>query len=306
MRIAILGAGGVGGYYAGILARSGHAVALLARGPNLDALLSRGLEVRTPEESFTVAVQATDDPKTFGVCDVAIVAVKTYSLAAIAPAARLLAEGGAAILPFLNGVEAADRLVESGVPANQVLGGLTQVSVVKVEPGVVERKSSFQKVAVGERMGKPSERVRRIVEAFQGAGAEARVSEDISADLWRKFAFIASMAAACGLARAPIGPVREAPFGKLLLERAVREVLAVARARGVPLADDEEAKILAFIDSVGGGMKPSFLLDLEAGGPTELEDLCGAVSRLGREAGVETPVHDTAAAALGVVRPRTP
>ena len=306
MRIAILGAGGVGGYYAGILARSGHAVALLARGPNLDALLSRGLEVRTPEGSFTVAVQATDDAKMFGACDVAIVAVKTYSLAEIAPAARLLAEGGAAILPFLNGVEAADRLVESGVPANQVLGGLTQVSVVKVEPGVVERKSSFQKVTVGERVGKPSERVRRIVEAFQGAGAEARVSEDISADLWRKFAFIASMAAACGLARAPIGLVRDAPYGKVLLARAVREVLAVARARGLRLAEDEESKILAFIDSLGGGMKPSFLLDLEAGGPTELDDLSGAVARLGREAGVETPVHDTAAAALGVVRPRTP
>jgi len=306
MRIAILGAGGVGGYYAGILARSGHAVALLARGPNLDALLSRGLEVRTPEESFTVAVQATDDPKTFGVCDVAIVAVKTYSLAEIAPAARILAEGGAAILPFLNGVEAADRLVESGVPAKQVLGGLTQVSVLKVGPGVVERKSSFQKVVVGERVGTPSERVRQIVEAFQGAGAEARVSEDISADLWRKFAFIASMAAACGLARAPIGPVRDAPYGKVLLARAVREVLAVARARGLRLAEDEESKILAFIDSLGGGMKPSFLLDLEAGGPTELDDLSGAVARLGREAGVETPVHDTAAAALGVVRPRTP
>src|ERR1035437_7037806 len=141
MRIAILGAGGVGGYYAGILARSGHAVALLARGAHLDALRARGLEVRTPEEKFTVAIQATNDPTALGVCDVAIVAVKTYSLAAIAPAARLLAEGGAAILPFLNGVEAADRLVESGVPANQVLGGLAQVSGGKVEPGGVERES---------------------------------------------------------------------------------------------------------------------------------------------------------------------
>jgi 2-dehydropantoate 2-reductase len=306
MRIAILGAGGVGGYYGGILARSGHAVALLARGLHLDALRARGLEVRTPDESFTVAVQASDEPRTFGVCDVAIVAVKTYSLAEIAPAARVLAEGGAAILPFLNGVEAADRLVESGVPANQVLGGLTQVSVAKVAPGVVERRSPFQKVAIGERAGKPSERVRLIVEAFQQAGAEARVSEDILADLWRKFAFIASMAAACGLARGPIGPVRDAPYGKLLLERAVREVLAVARARGLRLADDEESKILAFVDSLGGGMKPSFLLDLEAGGPNELDDLCGAVARLGREAGVETPVHDTATTALGVVRPRTP
>ena len=231
-------------------------------------------------------------------CDVAIVAVKTYSLAEIAPAARLLAASGAAILPFLNGVEAMDRLIESGVPESQVLGGLTQVSVLKVGPGVVERKSPFQKVAVGERTGEPSERVRRIVDAFQQAGAEARVSEDILADLWRKFAFIASMAAACGLARAPIGPVRDAPYGKLLLARAVREVLAVARARGLSLADDEESKILAFIDSLGGGMKPSFLVDLEAGGPNELDDLSGAVSRLGREAGVETPVHDTATAAL--------
>jgi 2-dehydropantoate 2-reductase len=298
MRIAVLGAGGIGGYYGGALARAGHAVALLARGAHLDALRARGLEVRTPEERFTVAVQASDDAKTFGKCDVAIVAVKTYSLAEIAPAARLLAEGGAAILPFLNGVEAAERLIENGVPESQVLGGLTQVSVVKVGPGVVERKSSFQKVAVGERAGKPSERVRRIVDAFQGAGAEARVSEDIAADLWRKFAFIASMAAACGLARAPIGPVRDAPYGKLLLTRAVREVLAVARARGLSLAEDEESKIFGFIDSLGGGMKPSFLLDLEAGGPNELDDLSGAVARLGREAGVETPVHDTATAAL--------
>jgi 2-dehydropantoate 2-reductase len=298
MRIAVLGAGGIGGYYGGALARAGHAVALLARGAHLDALRARGLEVRTPEERFTVAVQASDDAKTFGKCDVAIVAVKTYSLAEIAPAARLLAEGGAAILPFLNGVEAAERLIENGVPESQVLGGLTQVSVVKVGPGVVERKSSFQKVAVGERAGKPSERVRRIVDAFQGAGAEARVSEDIAADLWRKFAFIASMAAACGLARAPIGPVRDAPYGKLLLTRAMREVLAVARARGLSLAEDEESKIFGFIDSLGGGMKPSFLLDLEAGGPNELDDLSGAVARLGREAGVETPVHDTATAAL--------
>jgi 2-dehydropantoate 2-reductase len=300
VRIAILGAGGVGGYYGGILARAGHTVSLLARGAHLEALRARGLEVRTPEERFTVAVRASDDPKTFGECDVAIVAVKTYSLEEVAPAARLLASSGATILPLLNGVEAMDRLIESGVPESLVLGGLTQVSVVKVGPGVVERKSPFQKVAVGERTGKSSERVRRIVEAFQGAGAEARVSEDIEVDLWRKFAFISSTAAACGLARAPIGPVRDAPYGRLLLERAAKEVLAVARARGLRLDDDEASKILSFIDSIGPAIKPSFLVDLERGGPTELDDLSGAVSRLGREAGVETPVHDTATAALSL------
>ncbi|MFI5121097.1 MAG: 2-dehydropantoate 2-reductase N-terminal domain-containing protein, partial [Thermoanaerobaculia bacterium] len=105
MRIAVIGAGGVGGYYGGILARAGHAVSLLARGAHLNALKARGLEVRIPEERFTVAVQASDDPKTFGACDVAIVAVKTYSLTEVTPAARLLAEAGAAVLPLLNGVE---------------------------------------------------------------------------------------------------------------------------------------------------------------------------------------------------------
>ncbi len=298
VRIAVLGAGGVGGYYGGTLARAGHAVAFLARGAHLDALRARGLEVRTPEGGFTVAVEASDDPKTFGTRDVAIVAVKTYSLQEIAPAARLLAASGAAILPLLNGVEAMDRLVESGVPESQILGGLTQVSVVKVGPGVVERKSPFQRVAIGECAGKSSERVRRIVDAFQQAGAEARVSEDIEADLWRKFAFISSTAAACGLARAPLGPVRDAPYGRLLLERAAKEVLAVARARGLRLDDDEASKILSFIDSIGPAIKPSFLVDLERGGLTELDDLSGAVSRLGRAAGVETPVHDTATAAL--------
>ena len=294
----MLGAGGVGGCFGGALARSGHAVALLARGAHLEVLRARGLEVRSPEGKFSVAVEASDDARSFGACDFAILAVKTYSLASVAPAARILAEGGAAILPLLNGVEAAERLIEGGVPANQVLGGLAHISAVKVGPGVVERKSAFQRVALGERVGKPSERVQRIVGAFREAGVEARASEDVAADLWRKLAFIAPMAAACGLARSPIGPVRDAPHGKLLLSRAVREVLAVARARGLPLAEDEEAKILALMDSLAGGLKPSFLVDLDAGGPNELDDLSGAVARLGREAGVETPVHDTALAAL--------
>lgn len=302
-RVAVLGAGGVGGYYGGVLARAGYPVALLARGEHLAAVRLRGLEVRTPEETFTVGVEAADDAKALGEAELAIVAVKTYSLAEVVPAARLLAERGAAVLPLLNGVEAADRLIAGGVPKAAVLGGLTQVSVARVAPGVVARKSPFQNVALGELSGGPSPRAERIARAFREAGAQARVSEEIGADLWRKFAFIAAMAAACGLARAPIGPVRDAPHGRLLLARAVREVLAVARARGVALAADEESKILAFVDGLGGAMKPSFLLDLEAGGPNELDDLSGAVSRLGREAGVETPVHDTAVTALSA-RPR--
>jgi 2-dehydropantoate 2-reductase len=300
MNIAILGAGGVGGYFGGILARAGHRVVLLARGAHLEAVRERGLEVRTPEGSFTVAVEAVGDPEELREIELAILAVKGYSLAEIAPAAWRLAERGAVVLPLLNGVEAAEKLIAAGVPGDRVLGGLTEISAERVGPGIVERRSQFQRIVLGERTGGASERAERIAAAFRETGAEARVSEDITADLWRKFAFISTMAAVCGLARSPIGPVREAPLGNLMIERALREVIAVAHASGVALRADVEEGILGFTRSLPGVMKPSFLLDLESGGPTELDDLSGAVSRLGRLAGVETPVHDVATAALSV------
>ena len=298
MRIAILGAGGVGGYYGGLLARAGHDVSMLARGAHLDALRARGLEVRTPEETFTVAVEASDDPRELAPADLAVVTVKNYSLQDIVPATKILAETGAIILPLLNGVDAAERLVAAGVPDGQVLGGLTEISAARVGPGIVGRRSAFQRVVVGERQGGLSEHAERIAAAFREAA-----SADITADLWRKFAFIATMSAACGLARSPVGPIRNAPLGRLLIERALREVLAVARARGVALTGNEEAEILRFVDSLPDPIKPSFLLDLESGGPTEIDDLSGAVSRLGHEVGVETPVHDVATAALSAARP---
>lgn len=298
MRIAILGAGGVGGYFGGVLARAGYAVSLLARGAHLDVLRERGLEVRTPEGTYTVAVEATDDPAKLGPIDLAVVAVKGYSLPEVTRAARLLAEGGALVLPLLNGVEAADRLVAGGVPDGQVLGGLTEISAARVAPGVVQRFSSFQRVVVGERSGGISERAERIAATFRGTGVDSQASDDITADLWRKFAFISSMAAACGLARSAVGAIRDRPLGHLLIERAVREVLSVGRALGVKLTEDDEVKVLGFVDSLAPGLKPSFLLDLEAGGPTEIEDLSGAVCRLGRTVGIETPVHDVAVAVL--------
>jgi 2-dehydropantoate 2-reductase len=305
LRIAVLGAGGLGGLYGALLARAGHTVAFLARGAQLDAIRARGLEVRTPEGTFVAPVTAFDEPGALDPADLAIVAVKCYSLESIAPAAGLLATRGAIVIPLLNGVDAADRLAAAGVTRSSILGGVASVSAVRVAPGIVERKSSFQTLTVGELLGGMSPRAEKIAEVFRGAGIDARATTDISADLWRKLAFIASMAAACGLARAPVGMVRDAPYGHRLFERLIREVFAVARALHVNLAEGEEDKMLRFVDSLGAGLKPSFLLDLESGGPNELDDLSGAVARLGREAGVDTPVHDTAVTALGIVRPRT-
>ena len=309
MRVAILGAGGVGGYYGGMLARSGHIIHLLARGENLSVLRQKGLEVRTPEESFRVQVEASDDVTRFGLIDWAIVSVKTYSLLEIAPSVKFLAEHGAVILPLLNGIDTAERLIEQGVPQETILGGLTKISAERTGPGIFERHGKIQEAVLGElddvetartNARARSERVRDIGECFRGAGVETRVSSDIRVDLWRKFAFLAPVAAVCGLARSAIGPVRVSASGRLLLERAIREVIRVGRANGIPLDDDEVTSILAFCDSLPETNKPSLLRDLEAGRPTEIEDLSGAVSRLGRLVGIETPLHDIAAVAISL------
>jgi 2-dehydropantoate 2-reductase len=280
------------------MARAGHEVRFLARGEHLEAIRSRGVEVREPESSWDVRVFATDEPRELLPADLAIVAVKSYSLSEVAPAVRLLAENGTIALPLLNGVEAFESLVERGVPERQMLAGLAVISAERSAPGVIARKSDFRRVVLGERGGGASERAERIAAAFRDAGAEARVSEDIALDLWRKFLFLATLAAACGLARAPVGAVREAPLGPELLERAGREIAAVARARGVALPAGEEDRMLPTIAALPAHLKPSFLLDLERGGPNELDILSGAVSRFGRSCGVPTPVHDTAVAAL--------
>ncbi|MEO6810412.1 MAG: 2-dehydropantoate 2-reductase [Isosphaeraceae bacterium] len=300
MRIVIVGAGGVGGYFGGLLARAGHEVVMLARGPHLAALQERGIEVRTPDETFQVSVTATDDPKALGRADYVIVAVKGYSLSEVAHVVRTLAEAGSVIVPLLNGVEVVDRLIGHGVLENQILGGLTSISAVRIGPGVVERLSPFQRVVVGEVAGGTSDRVERIVEALRVSGAEAEASDDINAAIWRKFAFIASMAAACGVARLPIGPLQATELGRSVIDRLVREALAVGRSRGVALPETEADRILDLFATLPAAMKPSLLLDLEAGGPTEIDDLSGAVSRLGRQLGIETPSHDRVTATLGV------
>jgi len=165
------------------------------------------------------------------------------------------------------------------------------------------RVSGFKSMVVGELGGGLSARASAIADAFQGAGIDARASATMDVELWQKYVFITAMAAVCGLGRASIGPMREAPGGHRLIKRAVGEVVAVARARGVPLPEDEAARTSAYIiDTLPPAMKPSFLLDLESGGPTELDTLSGAVARFAAEAGIECPVHETAMAAFGVRR----
>ena len=298
MKVIVLGTGAIGAYYGAQLARAGHAVTCFARGANLGAIQERGLEVRTPEGGFRAPVTATDRAEELAPADFVILAVKSYSLVDIAPIVRRCAEQETTVVPLLNGVETVQRLEQLGVPPAAVIGGLTAISAVRIAPGVVERRSPFQIVVVGEPDGRTSDRVDRIAGAFRNAGMDARASDRIQVELWQKFVFLAALAAACGLARSPIGPLRAAPLGRRLLQRAIEEIVAVARARGIGLPEEEVARVLGVIDGLPPAMKPSFLVDLETGGPTELDILSGAVSRFAEEAGIGTPIHDTAAAAL--------
>lgn len=300
MRIAILGAGGVGGYDGAVLSRAGNEVQLLARGQHLEAIRRDGLQVTEADKSTWVArVTATDEPTALRGAELVVVSVKSYDLDAIGPVAADLARHGATVVPLLNGVEAADRLEHLGVPKQALLGGLTAISAERTGPGQVIRRSPFNRVVVGELAGGLSARATEIAGLFTAAGAEARASAEMTLELWRKFVFITTMASCCGLARTSIGPIRSAPLGNQMLERASAESIGVGRALGIPFAPDEVSRVLTQIASLVEGMKPSFLLDLEKGGRTELDVLSGAVSRLGRQVGVPTPVHDAAVAAFG-------
>lgn len=298
MNIAIIGAGGIGGYYGGLLARAGNKVSLLARGEHLRAMRSKGLEVILPDERFIIKVNAVETAEELAGAELVIVAVKSYSLKEVLPSIRMLAERGSLVLPLLNGVDTLQNLVDAGVPNDRMLGGLTTISVVKTAPGVIERRSSFATLVLGEPSGGLSERAVRIAGIFAKASVDAHASGNITLELWRKFAFIATLAAACGLSRGPIGVVRMAPKGALLLERSVREIAAVGNVRGVPFTEADIQQTLKTIHGLAPEMKPSFLLDLERGGPTELDILSGAISRMGGEAKIDTPIHDTATAVL--------
>lgn len=291
MRIAVIGAGAVGSYIAGLLARHGENVHLFARGEHLDAIRSAGLSVRTPSEAFSVAVSATDDASTLVGSDYALLTVKGYHLGKIAPVLRLLSSPRTTIVPLLNGVDIRDRLAELGVPREQIVDGLITVSVVRTAPGVVECRSPFQRVTLGEASGELSARATTLGNILQQVGLTTYVSREIRLDLWRKFAFLAPLAAACALLRAPIGEVLSTAGGRDLLMDALREVISVGAATGVLWAADDEARTRAALEALPPAMKPSFLVDVENGRSTELDTLSGTVVRLGREHGIDTPVH---------------
>lgn len=298
MRIAIVGAGGVGGYYGALLARAGHDVVLYARGEHLRAIQQRGLVIKDHDGTFAVTVSATDSLDSLIGAQWAMVAVKSYSVHEVVDVLKALANSGTAIVPLLNGVSVAENLEAVGVPREQLLGGATVMNAHKTAPGVIEHLSRHERFVVGELDGTLSDRAQSIARAMQSTGVEALATRAIVVELWQKFNMLCAISAACGMARSNLGRIRDTELGRVLLERAVGEIAGVARAMQVPIPATQEADTLGRIGTMSGDIRPSFAVDIERGGPNELDVLSGAVARFGRRTGVPTPVHDTAAAVL--------
>ena len=298
MKIAIYGAGGVGGYYGAVLAHAGHAVSLIARGAHLAAIRQNGLRVLSPRGDLTVhPVAATDDPAVIGPVDAVIVAVKSPHLPAVRDGIGPLLGPGTLVVPLLNGVDAHEALLPA-VGRERMGKGLTRIIAEISRPGEIRHMGLEPYVAMAEWDGRTSLRVEALVSALLEGGVEAEVPPDIDAALWFKFLMICSIGGVCAVCRTPVGPVRTLPETRDLLRRAMQEVAEVARARGVDLPRDAVTRALRIADSLPPEGTSSLQRDLAAGVPSELDDWSGAAVRLGAQAGVETPVQSFIYSAL--------
>ena len=290
MRIAIIGAGGVGGYFGARLIDAGADVTFIARGAHLAAVQQTGLRLESPKGNLHLqGVQATDDIASVGPVDVVLLTVKMYDLETASAALSPLIGPSTAVVTLQNGVEAVD-IVARHVGREHVAGGVAYVAAVIAEPGLI-RHTSLDALIFGELDGRRSDRLLALEAACQRAGFGARVSEQIEVDLWSKFSRLSVFSGMTAVTRSPIGVLRDDPELYAMLQAACEETIRVGRARGVPLPDALMSEILQMVQSLPAHAKASMLEDLERGKRLELPWLSGAVVRLGRQAGVETPIH---------------
>jgi 2-dehydropantoate 2-reductase len=290
MRIAVFGAGSVGGYFGGRLALAGEDVVFIARGAHLDALRTQGLRVESLKGDFHVpSVQATDQPAEVGPVDVVLVAVKTWQVPEAAQAMRPMVGQETYVVPLQNGLEAPAQ-VAAVLGPQHVLGGSCVISSAVTAPGCIRHVGLEPSVTFGELDQRASPRAHRLQEAFGRAKVPAIVAADVRVAIWEKFMAI-RFGPIGAVARAPVGVLRSVPETRRMVEQACVETLTVAHARGIALAEDSPTKTMAAVDTIAPGLIASLQRDIEAGRPSELDALTGALVRLGTEVGIATPLH---------------
>lgn len=298
MRIAIVGAGGVGGYFGARLAAAGHDVRFLARGAHLAAMREHGLKVESARGDLHLeSVTASDRAEDLGPADIVLFSVKLWDTETAAEAARPLLGPHTPVVTFQNGVDSVPR-IDWVLGAGRAVGGVAHIAAVIGAPGVIHHTGTLARLWTGTAAGEAG----KAIEAFARAGAEAgvdiEIAPDIQRNIWEKFVFLAPFSGITALTRHPIGPIREDTETRALLRAAVDEAVAVAHAEGVDLPATQAEQVMAFCDGLPFEMKSSMLGDLERGARLELPWLSGAVVRLGAKRGVPTPIHAFIATAL--------
>jgi 2-dehydropantoate 2-reductase len=291
MRIAVVGAGGVGGGFGAALAKAGADVTFIARGAHLAAMKSAGLKIESPRgDTHLVPTQATDDPATVGKVDFVLFCVKLWDVESAGEHIKPLVGPNAAVIPLQNGIDAADRLAPI-LGRDAVMGGVAQISASIIQPGVIRQVGTFMRMIFGELDGTISQRGKDFLAMCQKAGFDATLSDQILTELWMKFALLATNASMTAVTRQPIGKLREDPDVRAIFLSAIQEVIEVGRAKNIALPADALSKVLDFIGHAPPAMKASMALDLERGNRLELPWLSGKVVELGRELGISTPTH---------------
>jgi 2-dehydropantoate 2-reductase len=291
MRIAVVGAGGVGSGFGVALAKAGADVTFIARGAHLAAMKSQGLKVQGGRgETHLVPTKATDDPADIGPVDIVLFCVKLWDVEGAGQQIESLIGPETGVIPLQNGIDAAERLVPI-LGSKAVMGGVAQISASIVGPGLILQVGTFMRMSFGELDGKRSKRGEDFLALCLKAGFDATLSDQILTELWMKFILLASNAGVMALTRQPIGKLRDDPDLRPIFAAAYKEAIDVGRARGVALPADAVDSFLGLTDHMPPAMKASMALDLDRGNRLELPWLGGKVVELGRQLGVPTPTH---------------
>ncbi len=292
MKIAVMGSGGVGGFFGGRLANAGYDVSFIARGKHLAAMREHGLTIENPpQDNIHVAnVRATDDPASIGPVDLVIVAVKLWDTEAAAKQIRPLVGPHTAVLSLQNGV-IKDDILRREFGEQAVMGGVCYVATNISRPGTIHQTGTMQRIVVGEYGGGRSRRAAELHAAFVKAGVTAELSEDVTKSIWEKYVFLVALSATTTSMRSTLGPIRKNPQTRAFFLDLMREAVAVGRAHGVALPADYAESRLPFADSLPATMTSSMHHDLERGNRLEVEWLSGGVVKLGEEKGVPTPCN---------------
>lgn len=297
MRIAVMGAGSIGGYFGGMLARAGNQVTLIARGDHLAAISQRGLRVIRDDEEFTVQCDATDDPGQVAHVDLALLTVKSYQNQQAIPAMKPMVGPDSTVLCLQNGIDTYQDAVNA-FGAEHVLPGAAYIEAGMQGPGVVTQTGMVVRIAFGEQDGSDSDRGGAIAELLEKSGIPAQFDRDIRKTLWTKFLFIATMAGVTTLSRETMAQLMPRPEWSKVIVGCLQEIERVGRASGVNLDPKVVQETVDYMEGSLDQMHASMHSDIVAGRPLELEALNGAVVRSGKAVNVATPINDVIYAML--------